>query len=564
MSQSELPDSASLSKQQKNEQSQFRRIRMQGRLEGIVGTCLLLAATLLAQQPDTQNPPQVEPMDKTPVFRVNVVGRTTEAVNYRHRGGSTKVDFEGTDRMREAKGVAKVDSKAGRLEINASFEHVRPATTFGPEYLTYVLWAITPEGRPMNLGEILVNEDGKSSIKVTTDLQAFGMIVTAEPYFAVTRPSDLVVLENIVRPDTKGWEQPISAKFDALEKGEYTVDIPAGQLPATAAINTKVPLELLEARNAVAIARAAGAEQYAPEAMAKANDFLARGEDYLKRKQNNSAIGTVARGATESAEDARLITLRKKEQERIAAEQRAADDRAAKARADAEAETKRRQEAELAKQQAQQAEAESQRMRADAEAARAAALEQQLKSQAETQKAEQATQAARQAQQQAEREKEEMRARLLQQLNQVLQTQDTARGLIVNMGDVLFDSGKATLKPTARERLAKISGIILAYPGLRLAIEGHTDNIGSDQYNMTLSDKRASNVREYLVSQGLPADSVTAQGFGKADPVASNDTASGRQLNRRVDMVVSGDVIGTPIGSTAGAPANASPPPAQP
>jgi outer membrane protein OmpA-like peptidoglycan-associated protein len=390
------------------------------------------------------------------------------------------------------------------------------------------------------------------------------MIVTAEPYFAVTRPSDLVVLENIVRPDTKGWEQPISAKFDALEKGEYTVDIPAGQLPATAAINTKVPLELLEARNAVAIARAAGAEQYAPEAMAKANDFLARGEDYLKRKQNNSAIGTVARGATESAEDARLITLRKKEQERIAAEQRAADDRAAKARADAEAETKRRQEAELAKQQAQQAEAESQRMRADAEAARAAALEQQLKSQAETQKAEQATQAARQAQQQAEREKEEMRARLLQQLNQVLQTQDTARGLIVNMGDVLFDSGKATLKPTARERLAKISGIILAYPGLRLAIEGHTDNIGSDQYNMTLSDKRASNVREYLVSQGLPADSVTAQGFGKADPVASNDTASGRQLNRRVDMVVSGDVIGTPIGSTAGAPANASPPPAQP
>src|ERR1700758_531706 len=164
---------------------------------------ILSMAVCAASQQDTT---PVEPMDQTPVFRVNVVSRTTKAVNYRHRGGSTMVDFKGTSLMPEARGKAKVDSKAGRLEINAEFSQLQPAGKFGVEYLTYVLWAITPEGRPVNLGEV-VPKEGRTSLEVTTDLQAFGLIVTAEPYFAVTRPSTLVVVENVIRQQTKGWEQ---------------------------------------------------------------------------------------------------------------------------------------------------------------------------------------------------------------------------------------------------------------------------------------------------------------------------------------------------------------------
>src|SRR5882757_545439 len=160
--------------------------------------CVLLLAAAAAAQQD--NPP-VQPMDQTPVFRVNVVSRTTKAVNYRHRGGSTTVDIKGTDLMPEIKGKAKVESKAGRLQINVDLTRLDPASKVGPEYLTYVLWAITPEGRANNLGEIVPDDSGKSSLSVTTDLQAFGLIVTAEPYFSVTRPSNKVVAENIIRQE---------------------------------------------------------------------------------------------------------------------------------------------------------------------------------------------------------------------------------------------------------------------------------------------------------------------------------------------------------------------------
>jgi outer membrane protein OmpA-like peptidoglycan-associated protein len=465
------------------------------------------------------------------------------------------VDLKGTDLMPEVTGKAKVDGKAGRLQINADFSHLQPAARFGGEYLTYVLWAITPEGRAVNLGEVVPNNDGKCSLQVTTDLQAFGLIVTAEPYFAVTRPSDKVVVENLIRQETKGFELPIDAKFDMVEGGQYTIDVPAAQLPsATAGPDT--PLDLLEARNAVAIAKAAGAEQYAGDTLSKAEDFLARAEDYLRRKQGRTPIGTVARGATESAEDARVLTLQRKEKERIAAEklamQQAQEKAEADARASAEAEAKakaqseedanRRAKAEADREAAEKAQADAQRTQADAEAARAAALAEQEKAQAEADK-------QRLAAEEAIRQKEEMRARLLRQLNQVLETKDTDRGLVVSMPDVLFDFGKYTLKPAARERLARISGIVLAYPDLRLQIEGYTDSIGSDEFNQTLSEKRAATVRDYLIEANVPLDSVTARGLGKSDPIAPNTTAAGRKLNRRVEMIVSGDVIGTQIGT---------------
>jgi outer membrane protein OmpA-like peptidoglycan-associated protein len=514
-----------------------------------------------------------QPEGGTPTYRVTVVSRTTRAINYRHRGGNTKVDFRGTELMPQAKGSATVDGKVGRLSIDAVFERMRPARDFGPEYLTYVLWAITPEGRASNLGEVVPDND-KARLKVTTDLQSFGMLVTAEPYFAVTQPSNLVVIENIIRPDTKGFDVPIDARFEAVQRGQYTVSIPVAQLPATLA-PPKTPLELLEARNAIAIARATQADRYAPDSLNKAEKLLAQAEDYYRRKQGRTPIGTVARGATQAAEDARLLTIRKRDQEQQEAQQRAARERAQRAEEQARLEAQQRQQAEAERQAADQArqQAEQTRQQAEAaaeearrqqqladqqrqqaEAARAAALAQQQAAQAETLRAQQATQ-------QALQEKEQVRARLLQQLNQVLQTKDTARGLVATMPDVLFDFAKYTLKPEARERLAKVAGIILSYPDLRLQIEGHTDNIGSDSYNQRLSEQRAAAVRDYLVSQGVPLNNVFAVGFGKGNPVASNSTPQGRQLNRRVDVVMSGAAIGNLQTSQggAGSPATAVP-----
>jgi len=502
-----------------------------------------------APQEMNQNTGQNAPtQNDMPVFRVTVSERTTKAVNYRHRGGSTEVDFRGTELMPEVGGHAKVEGKGGRLSINAEFTHLEPVRGFGGQFLTYVLWAITPEGRAVNLGEVLPEENGKDKLDVTTDLQAFGMIVTAEPYYAVTHPSNKVIAENMIRQGTKGFEEPIVAKFDVLEGAQYTIDIPVDQLPSSRS-SEKVPLELLEARNAVVIAKAAGAQQYAPDSLTKAEDMLQRAEDYYQRKQGRTPIGTAARGATQMAEDARVLTLRRKEQARLDAERRAHEEAQAKAEADAAA----------AQQQAAQAQAQSDedaRRRADAEAAQAeaqrqqaAALAQQQAAQAAAAAAQQAASQAEQQRQEAVRQREEMRARLLAQLNQVLQTRDTGRGLVVSMPDVLFDFNKYTLKPEARERLARISGIVLAYPDLKLQVEGYTDSIGSDEYNQTLSDKRAEAVRDYIVTSGVSMNNVVARGMGKADPVADNSTAAGRQLNRRVEMIVSGDVIGNGRGA---------------
>jgi outer membrane protein OmpA-like peptidoglycan-associated protein len=515
--------------------------------------------------------------NEMPTFRVSVYARTAKAVNYRNRGGSTTVDFRGTDLMPEVTGHAKVEGKTGRLNISAELLHMRLAQSLGGQYLTYVLWAITPEGRAVNLGEVLPGDNGKEKIDVTTDLQAFGLIVTAEPYFAVTHPSNEVVAENIVRAETKGFEEPIDAKFDVLEGRQYTIDVPADQLPSSQA-NPAAPLDLLEARNAVVIAKAAGAQQYAPDSLAKAEDMLQRAETYYQQKQGRTPIGTAARGAVQMAEDARVLTLRRIEQDKLEADRRAREEAQQKAEADARAAQEQEAQAQAQAQQAQAQADEEARQRAEAEQAKAQAESQQAAALAQQQKAQAEADAARQAQEAAEKQredaarqaqeaiqqKEQMRAQLLAQLNQVLQTRDTVRGLIVSMPDVLFDFNKYTLKPEARERLAKISGIVLAYPGLKLQIEGYTDAIGSDGYNQQLSEKRAESVRDYLVGQGINMNNVTAQGLGKADPVADNSTSAGRKLNRRVEMIVSGDVIGYQITPGSGMPDANAPQNAQP
>ena len=526
-------------------------------------------------QVDQSQGQQVEPMEKTPVFKAQVVSRTTKAVDYRHRGGSTRVDLKGTELMPQARGEARVESRTGRLEINAKLSGMQPANKFGLEYLTYVLWAVTPEGRANNLGEIILKE-GTSEVRVTTDLQAFGLIVTAEPYFAVTQPSDLVVAQNIVRADTKGREEAIDVKYELLPKGLYASSVELLR-DVVYGIDSKAPLDLFQARNAVRIARAAKADQYASSTFAKAEQDLKQAEDYYRRKQGRTPIGTVAREAAQTAEEARVMSLKHQEEERVEKEKEAAAGREAQAKAETETETRRREQAETERASAEQAKAEAERSkqesdvaaqkaaqeRQDAEAAKAAALAQQQALQAENKQVRSQAEVAEQGRQKAEEEKAQMRARLLQQLNAILVTRDTARGLIATMPDVLFETNRFTLKPGARESMAKLAGILLAYPDLRLEVDGHTDSVGSDAYNQQLSEKRAASVRDYLAQQGIPISSVAVMGFGKTQPIASNATAAGRQQNRRVELVVSGEVIGTKIGgsnSDLRSPPQAAPP----
>jgi len=478
------------------------------------------------------------------------VSRSTKAVNYRHTGEATKIDFHGTELMSQASGEAKVESKNTRVEIDAKFDSVDDSTRFGLEYLTYVLWAISPEGRAVNLGE-LVLKNGSARVKAITDMQTFGMIVTAEPYFAVTQPGNTVVMENILRHDTAGKEENIVATYELLGRGVYSstntrID------NAIFGIDRKTPRELFEARNAIRIAHVAQADKYAATTMAKADQQLRQAEQSYVQKRDRSTVEAAAREATETAEEARVMAVKQKAEEeaagRAAAEKRAAEEREAKARADAAAEARRRQDAEAARAQAEAAKAEADRMKQEAEAARAALA-------IEAEKARAAAQQAEQARQQAENEKQELRARLLQQLNSVLATRDTARGLIANMSDVLFTTGSYGLASDAREKLAKVSGIVLAYPGLRLQVEGHTDNVGGDSYNQQLSERRAQAVRDYLVEQGIASDAITSRGFGKTVPIASNDSADGRRQNRRVELVLSGEAIG--IGAAASTPTTA-------
>ncbi|HEY6970636.1 MAG TPA: OmpA family protein [Candidatus Angelobacter sp.] len=487
---------------------------------------------------------------QTPVSNVS---RTTKAVNYRHTGDSTKVDFHGTELMQQASGEAKVTSKNNRVEIDANFVNVDDSTRFGLEYLTYVLWAISPQGRAVNLGE-LVLKNGSAHVKAITDMQTFGMIVTAEPYFAVSQPGNTVVLENVLRPDTTGKEENIVATYELLARGIYSSTNTHIE-NAIFGIDRKTPRELFEARNAIRIARVAQADKYAATTMAKAEQQLSLAEQSYVQKRDRSTVESAAREVVETAEEARVMAVKQKAEEdasaRAAAEKKAAEEREAKARADALAEAKRRQDAEAARAQAEAAKAEAEKMKQEAEnTAREAARQKQEAEAAkaalavEAEKARAAAQQAEQARQQAENEKQELRARLLQQLNTILATRDTARGLIANMSDVLFTTGSYELAPDARERLAKVSGIVLAYPGLKLQVEGHTDNVGGDQYNQQLSEKRAQAVRDYLVEQGITADAITWRGFGKTMPIAGNDTADGRRQNRRVELVLSGDAIG--------------------
>jgi outer membrane protein OmpA-like peptidoglycan-associated protein len=485
----------------------------------LLGTTLVLSAQEMnptAQQPQPIQPAETE--NNVPLYRIQVVGRDIPAINYWHRSGSTKIGFAGTSLLPEGKGDATVTSK-GQTDIDAKFQGFVPANSFGVEYLTYVLWAITPQGRPVNLGEVMPS-GGKAQMKVTTGLQQFALIVTAEPYFAVTTPSDLVVMQNtITKNKTTGIIDTVNAHVNLLPRGAYVQT--AGQHAVLNPVkpSDKSPLQLYEAINAIQIAEAAGAVQYAPDIIAKAKQEFENAQALNSKKSQRKEMITYARGAVQDAEDARVTTLRKiveekQRQQQLATQQ--AQQAAQQAQIEAQQQALKRAQADAAAAQAEVAAANARAAQAEAE----------------------------HSAQQATDQTEQMRERLKAQLSQVLQTQETARGLIVNMSDVLFDTGKYNLKPEAREKLAKISGILLAYPNLKVQVEGYTDNVGGEQYNLTLSQQRGEAVRAYLVSQGVSADNVTATGYGMSNPIADNSTAAGRAQNRRVQLVVSGNAIG--------------------
>ena len=506
---------------------------------------LLTALLALSLNANAQSGQQNQ--QNTSMYQITMVAKSVTAINYEHRNGSTMVDFAGTPLLPLAKGDATVNSKQGSITISARFKNLQPAQNFGKEYLTYVLWAITPEGKPNNLGEVLL--DGTNSkLFATTNLQSFGMIVTAEPYFAVNTPSDVVVLDNQVRPDTRGTFQPINANYNLIQRGSYTYDMTKMQ-NSVVTLSPKVPLEVYEARNAVQIAINSGAQQYAPDALSKAQTSLANAEGMLARKGGDKkSIIQSARDAVQNAADARTITLRRENEAKIAADQAAAAAATAAAQAQQQEEAAARQQADIQRLKAERDAAQQAAARAQADAAAAASAAQAQQADAAAAAAAARAKAAQDQAAQAEQEKQQLRAALLAQFNRILPTTDTPRGLKVNMADVLFAFGKYDLQPPAREALAKFSGIVLAHPGLHLAVEGYTDSVGSDAFNQTLSEQRANAVRDYLVQQGLDPSQITSTGYGKTNPVASNDTAQGRQQNRRVEIIISGEVIGQQIG----------------
>lgn len=402
-------------------------------------------------------------------------------------GTRSRMEFRGTTLAARAVGTAKVVAEATRTAIEADFRDLPQPGTLGP-YTVYMLWAITPEGRGNALGVLELSRSGKAKIQTATPINGFAMIVTAEPHFMVSVPSMQVVMRNVAI-EFNGRTQPITTLADRADYSSLVKLAPA----------SKRPVQVEQATYAVAIAEAAGAATLAPGPLGTAKQALDAADAAWRAKSSaeRRRAPELGRVAMQAGEDARIAAVRRAEElKREAAEK------------DAEAAQK------LAEENARNAE-------------RAAAL-----AAAEAQRAKS-----------AEGEAARTRAELLQRMNQVLPTRDTPRGLVAEMGGVLFATARATLESGARESLARLSGILSAYPALKLKIEGHTDNVGSEATNAKLSYERAISVRDYLIGLGVPAPSIDVEGLGPSNPVADNATAEGRARNRRVEVIVSGEGI---------------------
>ena len=502
---------------------------------------LAISILILVAAPCVRSQTEPEHEKTVPLYRVNVVERTVNAVNYQYRSGPTQIDFRGTVLMPDAKGGAVVESKKGRTEIDAKFDHVVAPRRYGPEYLTYVLWAITPDGHARNLGEVLPDGSDKAHLRVTTGLQSFGLIVTAEPYSTVHQPSDVVVLENRIRPDTVGSIQPIEVKYDLLPRGQYTYNVPANMSavesgPRVSMGRYEAIVAVYEAQNAVQIARAAGASDLAGDVFQKAQQQYQNAQDLERQKVDSKLVVTAARQAAETAEDARDIAVARKEKAELArAKEEAASERerriaaeAAAQRAQAQAQADREQIVQ------QQAEAEANRTQLDEERA-----------QAQAQAAAAATPppappAAAPATESANTERD-LRMRLFQQLRAAsLPVLDTPRGIVVTVADADFRG--ASMTPATAQAVQEVASVIAARPGLVVEVDGNSDSPGDESER--LSEARAQQVRDDLAQNGVPLSSLTARNLGASRPLGPNTSADARLQNRRVEIVISGAPIG--------------------
>jgi outer membrane protein OmpA-like peptidoglycan-associated protein len=496
-----------------------------------------LGVAAFAQAPGSP----VRTSDPQPIYRVTVVSRTLQAVNYAHRSGPTPIDLNGTVLLPHAKGIAIVESKSGGITIDAKMDHLEAPTKFGAEYLTYVLWAITPEGRPKNLGEVLVDGSNKAHINVTTDLQAFGLIVTAEPYYSVTAPSDVVVLENIVRPDTMGTREVVNARYDLMPRGGYVLNVRAGapSIPQGRKVSYdqyEALLELYQAENAVQIARSIGADRLAPEPFDKAIALLDKARQTNTGSGDPHMVVSLARESAQTAEDARVIALKRRDEEQTREAQREQDE--SRIRAEINAEREEAQEAQAAQQQA--------------DADRAAADQARQQAQEARQEADQLAQSPLppppvtgepipRAKNELTGNQRQNRAELLAQLNTMLVTRDTPRGLVVTVTDPYFESETSdALRPAGAERLMRIASMLKSRPGLAVRVEGFTD----DRQRGDICERRAEAVRSTLIRYGVAPNSIQVLSYGSSRPLESNATASGRAENRRVEIVVAGQSIG--------------------
>lgn len=418
-----------------------------------------------------------------------------------------------------------MESKAGRTDIDARFDHLSAPTRFGREYLTYVLWAITPEGHARNLGEVMAGSSDKAKLQVTTELPAFGLIVTAEPYAAVRQPSEVVVLENQPRPDTVGGREPIQAKCELLPRGHYTYDVQEGlaradaNAPRLSVERYQSLVEIYEARNAVAMAQSADAGRYAPDTLAKAQDLLRQAYQARDNKAGMTVVVTLARQAEQTAEDARTLAVERQRSDDLgSARERAARAEARATQAEAAALTAQTQAA-AANALLEQERAARKQARADVQAA---AVQPPPPQPARVQPAADRDEAR----------KKDLRLRLLHQLNAAVSARDTPRGLTLTLPDADFQGPR--VNPAMYERLARVAAVLAEHPDLTVEADGHE----------TMSSERAQAVREILLSDGLPASAVLARGLGDSRPLTSNATAAGREQNRRVEIVISGNPIG--------------------
>jgi outer membrane protein OmpA-like peptidoglycan-associated protein len=416
--------------------------------------------------------------------------------NYRE-GPKSDLYFRGTPIAATAEGEGKVEYQDGNAQISANVKNLPAPASLGP-YTAYVLWALTPDGRASNQGVVVGAEGGKGKMDTQHGAPQFALIVTAEPHFAVTVPSTMIALYNVA-DDVKGEESKVET---LTERADY-----ANLTPIATDSDTNV-VEVVQARYAVAIALAAGADQYAQGDLSTANTRLAAAATALegKRSQRRTAPG-LAREAVIAAEDAR----------RAAMIGSAAAEEAAK----------------------QQVAADSATDSANAAAARAATATAAVTERARETESRRATAAA------ATAARNDLRTRL----NLALPTRESDRGLVSEIGGVQFATGTAQISAAAREGLAKFSGVVASYPTLRFQVEGHTDSTGRIETNNELSLRRATAARDYLIAQGVPASSIDVAGFGQARPIGDNSTRDGRARNRRVEIVISGGPLGGLLGA---------------